>query len=112
MKKIQRIKKNEEFSEIISKKKSVANQAFVIYFQKNQSFHHRIGISVSKKLGNAVIRNKIKRQVRMLIQQNFDSSKQIDYIIIIRKKFLDLTHEQRIKELHYLIKKIDKRMEI
>ena len=66
MKKEYRIKKNEEFQKIIRQKKSIVHSKFVIYFRKNDE-HLRIGISVSKKLGNAVVRNKIKRQIRMMI---------------------------------------------
>ena len=76
MKKEFRVRKNEDFSRIIKKKQSMANRSFIIYYLKNDLDHARIGISVSKKLGKAVIRNKIKRQVRMMLQQtiNFDDN--------------------------------------
>ena len=92
MKKEFRVRKNEDFSRIIKKKQSMANRSFIIYYLKNDLDHARIGISVSKKLGKAVIRNKIKRQVRMMLQQtiNFNSN---------------------LNELKYLYKKILKRME-
>ena len=60
MKKEFRVRKNEDFSRIIKKKQSMANRSFIIYYLKNDLDHARIGISVSKKLGKAVIRNKIK----------------------------------------------------
>lgn len=47
----------------------MANRTFIIYYLKNDIGHARIGISVSKKLGKAVIRNKIKRQVRMIVKE-------------------------------------------
>ncbi|WP_278453298.1 ribonuclease P protein component, partial [Thomasclavelia spiroformis] len=58
MKKEYRVKKNEDFSRIIKRKQSMANRTFIIYYLKNDIGHARIGISVSKKLGKAVIRNK------------------------------------------------------
>ena len=108
MKKEFRVRKNEDFSRIIKKKQSMANRSFIIYYLKNDLDHARIGISVSKKLGKAVIRNKIKRQVRMMLQQtiNFD-----DNIVIIRNKYLDLDFNSNLNELKYLYKKILKRME-
>ena len=60
MKKEFRVKRNEDFSKIIARKKSFANSCFIIYKDENQMGHGRVGISVSKKLGNAVTRNKIK----------------------------------------------------
>ena len=87
MKKEFRIKKNEDFQSIIKNRQSVVNQKFVVYYRKNEE-HLRVGISVSKKLGNAVVRNKIKRQVRMMVQEVFDKEKKMDYIIIVRNKYL------------------------
>ena len=105
MKKEYRVKKNEEFSRIIKKRQSLANHSFIIYYLKNDLDHSRIGISVSKKLGNAVIRNKIKRQVRMMVQQTVNFKDNYDYIVIVRNKYLDLDFSSNLKELGYLYKK-------
>lgn len=78
---------------------------------KNQIGHGRVGISVSKKLGNAVTRNKIKRQLRMMIQECFHFDEEVDYIVIVRKNFLNHTYIENKKELEYLYKKV-KRKEI
>ncbi len=110
MKKEYRIKKNEEFQSIIRKKQSVANRCFVVYYRKNNE-HLRIGISVSKKLGNAVVRNKVKRQVRMMAQEVFDKDRKNDLIIIVRNQFLKNSYEDNQKELRYLNNKIIKRTE-
>ena len=67
MKKQYRIRKNREFSSIIEKKHSVASNSFVVYFDTKKETYSRVGISVSKKLGDAVTRNKIKRQIRMIV---------------------------------------------
>ncbi|WP_455684460.1 ribonuclease P protein component [Thomasclavelia sp.] len=111
MKKEYRVKKNEDFSHIIKQKQSLANRSFIIYYLKNDLKHARIGISVSKKLGNAVVRNKIKRQVRVIIQQTIDFNDNYDYIVIVRNKYLDLDFKSNLDELKYLYKKILKRME-
>ena len=92
MKKEFRVKRNEDFSKIIARKKSFANSCFIIYKDENQMGHGRVGISVSKKLGNAVTRNKIKRQLRMMIQECFHFDEEVDYIVIVRKRFLDNTY--------------------
>ena len=66
---------------------------------------------MSKKLGKAVIRNKIKRQVRMIVQQTINFNDNYDYIVIVRNKYLDLDFISNLNELKYLYKKILKRME-
>ena len=111
MKKEYRVKKNEDFSLIIKEKQSLANRSFIIYYRKNDYPNARVGISVSKKLGKAVVRNKIKRQVRMMVQQTIDFEKSYDYIVIIRNKYLKLDFNSNLNELQYLYKKILKRME-
>ena len=85
MKKEYRIKKNEDFQSIIKDKKSVINAKFVVYYKVNEE-HLRVGISVSKKLGHAVVRNKIKRQVRMMVQEVFDKSQKKDLLCCYRKR--------------------------
>ena len=57
MKKNFRVRKNEDFNKIISKKISLASSSFIIYKNQNDIDHGRVGISVSKKLGKAVARN-------------------------------------------------------
>lgn len=109
MKKEYRLRKNEDFQKVIQHKKQYANRRFVIYFKKNNE-HLRVGLSVSKKLGNAVTRNKIKRQVRMMAQDVFDTNQKMDYIIIIRKDYLNHSYQDNMDELNKLYNKIDKRM--
>ncbi|MBM7693575.1 ribonuclease P protein component [Peribacillus deserti] len=92
MKKKLRIKKNEEFQTVFQKGESVANRQFVIYIlEKSDQDYFRIGLSISKKIGNAVVRNQIKRYIRQafleLIQ---DITPGRDYVIIARKPAADL----------------------
>lgn len=87
MKKEFRVKKNKDFQEIFKKGKSFANRQFVVYFLKRPGqTHFRIGLSVSKKLGNAVKRNQIKRYIRQaFLEFEEDLQNEYDYIIIARK---------------------------
>lgn len=109
MKKTYRIKRNEDFQTIIKDKNSVSNAKFVVYYKKNDN-HLRVGISVSKKLGNAVVRNKTKRQVRMMVQSIFEVNQEVDFIVIVRNKYLLSSYEENINDLKYLYNKINKRM--
>ena len=58
------IKKNEEFRAVYQSGKSFANKYLVMYVKKNESETSRIGISVSKKVGNSVVRHRVTRLLR------------------------------------------------
>lgn len=105
MKKINVVKKNEDFKKILDMKKTIGNRYMVVYYNENNIYRNRYGISVSKKLGNAVIRNKIKRQVKNIIDKHENLfKKNQDYIIIIKKAFLDLTFQEKEKSIVNLLK--------
>jgi len=107
MKKEYRVKRNEEFQKIIAKHHSHANGSFVLYVNKANEQHARVGISVSKKLGNAVVRNKIKRQIREMIKHVVDfESCDKDLIVIARMGYLNLSFWDNEKNLENLYKKV------
>ncbi|MCP3763094.1 ribonuclease P protein component [Domibacillus sp. A3M-37] len=93
MKKSFRIKKNDDFQTVFSKGKSFANRQFVVYmYKKEQNVPFRIGLSVSKKLGNAVVRNRIKRYIRQSFTElKADIKPGYDFIVIARKPAADLS---------------------
>ncbi|RDI40872.1 ribonuclease P protein component [Falsibacillus pallidus] len=103
MKKEYRIKKNDEFQKVFKRGKSTANRQFVVYvLKKEEQEHFRIGLSVSKKIGNAVKRNEIKRYVRQFFLEVKDEiQKGNDYIIIARKPAAEMDfHEVKKSLLH------------
>lgn len=111
MKKELRIKRNEEFSSIISEKRSAACPSFVVYISDKKEDKTRIGISCPKKIGNAVARNKVKRQVREMFYSLFDHDNYpFDLICVIREKYSDFDYKSNLIQLEKLIKKdiIDK----
>jgi len=106
MRKEYRVKKNEDFQEVFKKGKSVANRQFVVYtLKKPEQSHFRIGLSVSKKIGNAVTRNQIKRYVRQVFHE-FDGyiHNDLDYIIIARKPTADMDYFEVQKSLTHVLK--------
>jgi len=105
MKRINRIRKNQDFKLIISKHKVIKNNEFVIYYDKNELNYTRVGISVSSKLGNAVIRNRIKRQIKSILNQIIDYKKNVDLVIIAREEFKNNTYEENLDSLKKLLEK-------
>ena len=105
MQKRYRVKKSEDISTIMKKGQSKANPYFIVYKYKNESnSHFKIAISVSKKLGNAVMRNHIKRYVRNTIQANEQSLRHdYDYFIIARKGCTSLDYEAFSKQLEQVL---------
>ena len=108
MKKELRVKRNEDFQKIIQARKSVACKEFVLYSLKNECEHMRIGFSVSKKLGNAVTRNRIKRQVREMAREVFDSNYSYDYVLIVRNGYLEKDFHQNLESLQVLYSRMNK----
>lgn len=103
MKKEYRIKREQDFNKIIKKKNSFANRQFVAYFLDNEEGHFRLGISVSKKLGKAHKRNKLKRYVREAFTQYRDKLKNKDIIIIVRKDAVDISFEEFVKSINHIL---------
>ena len=92
------IQKNKEIVEIIKKGKKTFFKYFIIYRKKNELSNSRFCISVSKKIGNAVVRNKLKRQVKDIIMKNMLTINE-DYVIILSSSFKDLSFEEKKAEI-------------
>ena len=107
MRKDQRVKKNKEFQEIFKKGTSYANRQFVLYLlKKEEPQPFRIGISVSKKIGNAVCRNKIKRYVRQsFLELKEDVQGNYDYLIIARKPAAEMNFHEVKGSLTHVLKR-------
>lgn len=86
MRKEARITSNKDFKEVYSQGKSVANKDLVLFFLKKESSRTRIGISVSRKIGPAVVRNRIRRLIREVFRRNETEIKEgYDIVIIARQ---------------------------
>lgn len=85
MKYSQSLKKNADFQLVYRRGKSFANKYLVMYVKENDLEINRIGISVSKKVGNSVVRHRLKRLISesyRLHEEIFNSG--LDIVIIAR----------------------------
>ena len=90
MKVINRIKKSDEFLLTIRKGQFFNLGSFVVHIRQTDLGYTRVGISVSSKLGNAVTRNKIKRQIRAMCRELIHFDKQsLDVVIIAKNPYLE-----------------------
>lgn len=106
MKKKYRIKRNEDFQAILHNRKFRGSKNFVVYTKDKEETYQRIGISVPKKTGNAVTRNKIKRQVKEIIRPLDLKNKNKDLIIMVKRTYLKASFEENRKDLENLLKQV------
>ena len=92
MKVVNRVKANEDFALTIKKGKTYQCDSYRIHINGNAYGYTRVGISVSKKLGNAVVRSHIKRQIRAICDSVINYNKQsLDIVVIAKAEFLTKT---------------------
>ena len=108
MKKINIIRKNDDFKKVIDTGKLIKNNNYIIYYKDKEKEYYRFGISVGKKISKrAVDRNKLKRQIKNIIDNNknvYQKSK--DYIIILKKSCLEETYSNLEKSFINIMKQI------
>lgn len=96
MKYSESLKKNRDFQRVYQKGTSKANRYLVMYVLENQYMKNRLGISVSKKVGNSVVRHRVTRLIRESYRLNeMDFDKGLDIVVVARpsakeKNFQDI----------------------
>jgi len=100
MKIVNRIKKTDEFALTIKKGKAVNSRSYTVHYVTNNLPYTRVGLSISTKVGNAVVRSRCKRQVRAMCDSLLDYNKQsLDLVIVIRKPFLGYSFNENKSQL-------------
>lgn len=105
MRKSYRVKKESEFQRVFETHDSVANHKFVIYqLAKPGQKHFRVGISVGKKIGNAVHRNWVKRRIRQtLLEVKPQLKPDVDFLVIARPAADGLSMAETKKNLIHVL---------
>lgn len=107
MQKERRLRKNRDFQNVFRRGTSVANRQLVLYVHRNPNIaHFRVGISVSKKIGHAVIRNRLKRRLKEIIREKQEHiSEGIDLVMIVRAPAVDLSYDDLKKSVIHVLKR-------
>lgn len=102
-----RLKSPKDFRQAYQKGKSIVNAYLVLYYKKNFKDSYRIGISVSKKVGKAVVRNRVKRRLREICRLNEKIfPKGFDLIFVARVRIKDASYQTMEKSLLDLVRKL------
>ena len=105
MDRIYRLRSNMEFKKVYSGGKSYWNRNLVLYVKKNDLKYSRIGYSITKKIGNAVVRNKIRRRMKEINRLNFNRIKgNYDLIFIPKKNIVDISYIELESAVIHILK--------
>ena len=105
------LKKNHQFQFVYKNGRSYANKYLVMYIKENGTDRNRIGISVSKKVGNSIVRHRVTRLIResyRLHEAIFNSG--LDIVIVARPNAASVGYEEienallHLGKLHHIIK--------
>ena len=112
MKKQFRVKTHEEFQHVVHSGLVEKNKFFVVYYVKEINFSYpRVGISAPVKLGNAVIRSTVRRQIRGMLREMWKELLPMDYVIIARKSYDLHQYEKNKNELEMILTRIRRKMD-
>jgi ribonuclease P protein component len=101
-----RLKNSWEFKRVYRYGRTVVSKNIVLYYYSNGGQNNRLGLSVSKKVGKSVIRNRIKRIYReafMKVEKELITG--YDFIIIARRPAADVSFNEAYRELHFLCRR-------
>lgn len=106
MKETEAIKLNREFKSLYYRGGSEVSKTLVFYFKKNKSSKNRLGLTVSKRVGNAVVRNRVKRLIKENYRLKEDNIKKgYDLVIVARGRAATANFHIISKDFEYLLKK-------
>ena len=106
MKKINIVKHSSDFDNIIKNNKSFKYKDYVFYVERKEPSIYKFGIAVPKKTGSAVMRNKIKRQIKNIIDKK-DYKNDFNCIIIVGKGILTRNFEEMSTNLYEAFNKLE-----
>lgn len=108
MKKINIIKEKKDFDKAFKLRNQKISKYTYVYIKDNDVYNFRFGICVSKKIGNAVLRNKLKRQIKDIIDKSKLHFQDKDYIIVLKKSAPNAKYLELKEDLINILKNFDR----
>ena len=94
-----------EFKKVYKARKNFWNRNLILYIRRNGTKETRIGVSITRKVGNAVVRNKLKRRIKELNSKYIEDIKTgYDIVIIPKKNAVDLSFKDLESALKHIYK--------
>lgn len=109
---MERLRKNAQFSEVYRTHNSFADKYLIMYVRNNGESFNRVGVSISKKVGNSVVRHRIKRLVKEAFRNSehmFNSG--LDIVFVARSNAASMSYDETVKSLmglaasHHILQK-------
>lgn len=105
MDKIYRLRNNMEFKQVYEDGKNYWNRNLILYVKKNGLEYSRVGYSITKKIGNSVVRNKVRRRMKEIYRLNFNQIKGgYDFIFIPKRNIVDISYEEMESAMIHIMK--------
>ena len=104
---VKTLKTSKDFLEVISKGQKYTKSGLIFYTLKNSTEEIKLGISLKKKTGNAVYRNKLKRQIKNIININLDQLIGFNLVVVsYEKRQKPFKHHELISVFEKFFKKV------
>ena len=99
------LKKNEDFKKVYNKRNSYANRELIMYISKNGTDTKRLSVSVSKKVGNSIVRHRLARLIREAFRLSTDCIPDgYDYVVVARASLKDKGFFETKESMIHLLK--------
>ncbi len=100
------LKKTLQFKKVYNSKKVISSDLLVMYYKKNNTSTNFYGITISKKVGKAVVRNRLRRIIKELLRSHLQNIKKgYDIVIVVRVRANTSDYKRLSKALFYMLKK-------
>lgn len=100
-----RLRNNMEFKRVYKDGKNYWNRNLILYVRKNNMENSRVGYSITKKIGNSVVRNKVRRRMKEILRLNFSNVKDgYDLIFIPKRNVVDISYKELESAILHILK--------
>ena len=109
----ERLRKRKDFTEIFDKGKKTYSSHLILFCKANSGQGVRVGITASRKVGTAVVRNRVKRLIREYYRQHksFFTVK-FDYSLVVKQSFSRLSKREAEEQLSALLKRSNRHLNL